>query len=153
MSFGSGAMAVLPAITSQASPSIETQLVADLTPTPKEVRSVDYMPISDPKNVEKFLNDYFADMPLMAKIAKCESRNRHYDKSGQVLRGEVTPLDRGVMQINLHYHQEAAAKLGLDLHDIDDNVAYARYLYEKEGAKPWMSSSKCWAKSSEIAKK
>ena len=122
---------------------------------PKDVRAEDYQPITDPKNVEKFLNDYFRDMPLMAKIAKCESRNRHYNKNGEVLRGEVTPFDRGVMQINLHYHEATAEKLGLDLHNINDNVAYARYLYEKEGAKPWMSSSACWSKSldSTIAKK
>ena len=122
---------------------------------PYEVRSEDYEPLSDPDNVEKFVKAYFADIPLMAKIAKCESRNRHFNKNGQVLRGELTPLDRGVMQVNLHYHEETAVKMGLDLHNIDDNVAYARYLYEKSGAKPWMSSSACWSKftSAEIAKK
>ncbi len=72
-----------------------------------------------------------------------------------VLKGEITPLDRGVMQINLHYHEDTAEKMGLNLHNIDDNVAYARYLYEKSGAKPWMSSSACWSKTSnsDIAKK
>ena len=153
LSFSSSAMAVMPAITSPmpAAPEMKVKTVA----LPEEVESEDYQPLTDPKNVEKFLNDYFADMPLMAKIAKCESRNRHFNKNGDVLRGEVTPLDRGVMQINLHYHQATAAKLGLDVHDIDDNVAYARYLYEKQGAKPWMSSSGCWSKflSSEVAKK
>ncbi|MDO8565165.1 MAG: hypothetical protein Q7R67_00870 [bacterium] len=146
-------MAVMPAITSPMTPSPEMEVkTVDL---PYEVRSEDYQPLTDPKNVEKFLNDYFADMPLMARIAKCESRNRHFNKSGEVLRGEVTPLDRGVMQINLHYHKAAAEKLGLDVHNIDDNVAYARYLYEKQGAKPWMSSSACWSKflGSEVAKK
>ncbi len=152
MSFSSGAMAVLPAITS---PAPATAPEAEVQTLNKGVRSEDYMPISDSKNVERFLNDYFADIPLMAKIAKCESRNRHLGSDGQVLKGETTPLDRGVMQINLHYHAKAAEKLGLDLHDLDDNVAYARYLYEKEGAKPWMASSKCWTKfaDSSIAKK
>ena len=151
MSFSSGAMAVMPAITSPVEPAKELEVRSE----PMRVSSEDYEPLSDPKNVERFIKDYFADIPLMAKIAKCESRNRHFDKNGQVLRGEVTPLDRGVMQINLHYHQEAAVKMGLDLHNIDDNVAYARYLYEKSGAKPWMSSSACWSKpaSSDIAKK
>ena len=134
-------------------PATEQEVIAQ--PLPHEVKSEDYEPLSDPKNVEKFLNDYFADMPLMARIAKCESRNRHFNSRGQVLRGEVTPLDRGVMQINLFYHEKTATKLGLDVHNIDDNVAYARYLYEKEGAKPWMSSSACWSKfsSPEFAKK
>lgn len=122
--------------------------------SPRDVRSEDYQPISDSKNVARFIKDYFADIPLMAKIAYCESRNRQYNSRGEVLRGEKTPLDRGVMQINLHYHKETAEKMGFDLHNIDDNVAYARYLYEKQGAKPWMSSSKCWSKlaSQELAK-
>ncbi len=154
MSLSSGAVAVLPAITSPAAtpdaPVVEAQTIS----LKKEVRSEDYMPISDSKNIERFVADYFKDIPLMAKIAKCESRNRHLDKNGNVLKGEVTNLDTGVMQINLYFHEKAATKLGLDLHDLDDNVAYARYLYEKEGAKPWMSSSKCWAKSTaEIAMK
>ena len=152
MSFSSGAMAVLPAITSPA-PAIEPVKIVE--PSYKQVQSADYEPLTDSKNIERFLNDYFADMPIMAKIAKCESANRHLDSTGQVLRGKKTPLDRGVMQINLHYHQEVAEKMGLDLHNLDDNVAYARYLYEKQGAKPWMPSSACWSKftSTEIAKR
>ena len=121
----------------------------------KVVKSEDYFPTTDSKNVEKFIEDYFADIPVMQKIAYCESRNRHFDKNGLVLRGEKTSLDRGVMQINLYFHGETAKKMGLDLHDIDDNVAYARYLYQKQGAKPWLSSSACWSKlpDREIAKK
>ena len=144
----------MPAITSLTMPNAAVETAMTIL-APKEVRAEDYQPISDPKNVEKFLNDYFADIPLMARIAKCESRNRHLDSKGNVLRGEVTPLDRGVMQINLHYHAKTAEKLGLDVHNIDDNVAYARYLYEREGAKPWMSSSGCWSKfsSTDIARK
>ena len=121
----------------------------------KVVKSEDYFPTTDSKNVEKFIEDYFADIPVMQKIAYCESRNRHFDKNGLVLRGEKTSLDRGVMQINLYFHGETAKKMGLDLHQIDDNVAYARYLYQKQGAKPWLSSSACWSKlpDREIAKK
>ena len=121
----------------------------------KVVKSEDYFPTTDSKNVEKFIEDYFADIPVMQKIAYCESRNRHFDKNGLVLRGEKTSLDRGVMQINLYFHGETAKKMGLDLHQIDDNVAYARYLYQKQGAKPWASSSACWSKPTlpEIAKK
>ena len=121
----------------------------------KVVKSEDYFPIINSKNVEKFIEDYFADIPVMQKIAYCESRNRHFDKNGLVLRGEKTSLDRGVMQINLYFHGETAKKMGLDLHQIDDNVAYARYLYQKQGAKPWLSSSACWSKlpDREIAKK
>lgn len=151
MSLTSSAVAVLPAITS---PVPAHELAAISQPLPKEVKSEDYQPITDPKNVERFLNDYFADIPLLAKIGKCESQYRQFNSKGEVLRGMKNTYDRGVMQINILYHQETAEKMGLDLHDIDDNVAFARYLYEKYGAKPWMSSSACWSKfaSPEIAK-
>lgn len=147
-------MAVMPAMNSLNMPDAKAETAMTIL-LPKEVHSEDYQPISNPKNVEKFLNDYFADMPLMAKIARCESRNRHYNSKGNVLRGEKNTYDRGVMQINILYHEETAEKMGLDLHDLDDNVAFARYLYEKYGAKPWMSSSACWSKfsSADIAKR
>ena len=133
-------------------PTIETGVTVE--PVPIEVKAEDYQPITDPKNVEKFVNDYFADIPVLAKIAKCESRYRQFNSEGEVLRGKQNRYDRGVMQINVLYHAQTAEELGLDIHNIDDNVAYARYLYEKEGAKPWMSSSKCWANftQSEIAR-
>jgi hypothetical protein len=50
------------------------------------------------------------------------------------------------MQINEHYHSATAAKLGLDLYTIQGNVAYARYLYDKQGTAPWSSSQPCWGK-------
>lgn len=142
----------MPAMTS---PVDATQPAAQVSLLHKEVKSEDYEPLTDPANVKKFVEDYFSDIPIMTKIAYCESRNRQYDSTGAVLKGEKTPLDRGVMQINLYYHEETAKKMGLDLHNIDDNVAYARYLYEKQGVKPWMSSSKCWSGTSysELAKK
>ena len=122
-------------------------------PVPQEVKAEDYQPIADSKNIEKFVNDYFADIPILADIAKCESRFRHLNKNGTVLKGDQNSYDRGVMQINILYHAKTLERLELDVQDLDDNVRYARYLYEKEGAKPWMSSSACWAKfsRSEIA--
>jgi len=124
-------------------------------PIPKEVKAEDYEPLSDPKNVEKFINDYFTDIPILAEIAKCESRFRQFNSKGEVLKGDKNSYDRGVMQINVLYHNKTAEKLGLDVHDLDGNVAYARYLYEKQGARPWLSSSACWANVSKsvIAKK
>ncbi len=150
MTFSTGAMAVMPAITAGNAPETQAEVTSY-----EAVKSENYQPISDPENVERFIADYFADIPVMTKIAYCESRNRHLDKNSQILKGESTPLDRGVMQINLHFHQATAEKMGLDLHDLDDNVAYARYLYEKQGVKPWMASSKCWShlESGAIAKK
>ena len=132
-----------------------TEEVTVEQPVPREVKAEDYQPIANSKNIEKFVNDYFADIPILALIAKCESRFRHLNSSGTVLKGDRNSYDRGVMQINILYHAKILEKLGLDVQNLDDNVQYARYLYEKEGAKPWMSSSACWAKFSqkEIAKR
>lgn len=136
-------------------PVVETTVAVVETVSPKEVLAKDYQPITDSKNVQKYVTDYFSDIPLMAHVAKCESRNRQFDKTGAVLRGEVNNADVGVMQVNEYYHLETARKMGMDIHTIDGNVRYARYLYEREGAKPWISSSPCWAKftESEIAVK
>lgn len=115
-------------------------------PEPKDIEAKDYGPITNSQNVKRFVSDYFEDIPILARIAECESHNRQYDKNGDVLRGEKNNFDIGVMQINELYHLEDSEKLGLDIHTIEGNVAFARHIYEKQGAKPWMSSSACWSK-------
>lgn len=142
-------MAVLPAVISPDTSSENTVVIESLQPLVKEVRALDYGPISDSTNIERFVNDYFSDIPILARIAGCESHYRHLDRSGSTLRGVENRFDVGVMQINLLYHEEDAKELGLNLHNLDDNVAFARHLYERQGAKPWMSSSACWAKVTE----
>ena len=98
------------------------------------------------QTVEQYVRSYFADIPLMADIAQCESKFRQYGKNGKVLRGH-NPDDIGVMQINQYYHRSRADKMDIDINSIEGNVAFARYLYEREGTMPWLSSSKCWAES------
>lgn len=95
---------------------------------------------------EEYVKRYFSDIPIMIEIAKCESRFRQYDASGNVLRGEINYLDRGVMQINEFYHEDTSDKLGYDLLTIEGNTAYARHLYEEYGLRPWKSSAPCWSK-------
>ncbi len=104
-----------------------------------------------PKTTQMRVEEYFADIPVMVDIARCESRFRHTDKNGNLLRGELTPADVGVMQINEKYHLETSEELGLDIHTLEGNMAYARYLYEKQGARPWLSSSHCWANYRQVA--
>lgn len=99
------------------------------------------------------VEQYFSDLPIMIDIARCESRFRQHNKNGDVLRGELTPADVGVMQINERFHLRESKKLGYDIHTLEGNMAYARYLYEKQGARPWLASSQCWAKYSDLAKK
>lgn len=82
----------------------------------------------------------------MVSIAKCESAFTHTLPGGSVLRGRVDNADTGVMQINLRYHEARAKKMGYDLHNLRDNLAYARILYGEQGTKPWASSAPCWEK-------
>ncbi len=109
--------------------------------------------IKNPKTVEEMVKEYFKDTPIMIKVAWCESRNRQYDKNGDLFRGIVNNDDVGVMQINTYYHKETAKKMGLDLTTLEGNLTYGKYLYEKEGTTPWNSSSACWAADNEVAKK
>lgn len=96
------------------------------------------------QTVREYVQTYFADKPELVQIAECESHFRQYDKTGAVFRGVVNDQDVGVMQINERYHLDASEKLGLDIYTVQGNVAYARYLYDKEGNAPWVSSKPCW---------
>jgi len=100
--------------------------------------------IVNPVTLQNYVQEYFRETPILAKVAKCESRNRQFGLDGQVLRGEVNSADVGLMQINEHYHDDEAVKMGLDLKTVDGNLAYAKHLYEEEGTAPWNASKKCW---------
>ena len=99
-----------------------------------------------PENTEAIVREYFADIPVMIQVARCESTFRHTLSDGSVLRGKVDNRDTGVMQINTYYHGETADRMGLDLEDIYDNMEYARDLYERQGVQPWSASKPCWGR-------
>lgn len=98
------------------------------------------------KELERKAREYFKEDPILVEIARCESSFRHLDKDGNVLRGKVNKGDVGLMQINEYYHAETAKKLELDLETLEGNMAYAKYLYNREGGQPWKASSNCWNK-------
>lgn len=98
--------------------------------------------------VEEAVREYFADIPLMAEISKCESRFRQFETaSGDVLRGKVNANDVGALQVNETYHLKRSQKLGYDIYSLQGNMAYARLLYQESGPQPWASSYPCWGKS------
>jgi hypothetical protein len=101
---------------------------------------------NSPITIEDYLEEEFKDSPILKEIAKCESTYRHFGKDGSVIRGKVNAYDVGLMQINETYHLEKSKKLGFDIYTLEGNIAYAKWLYEKEGVQPWKSSSKCWEK-------
>jgi len=110
--------------------------------------------IAEPKKLnttKEIVEDYFKDIPIMVDVAYCESRFTQFNSDGSVHRGVVNPADAGVMQINEKYHLETSKKLGLNIHTLEGNMAYGRYLYETQGTRPWEYSSHCWNKSREVA--
>ena len=80
---------------------------------------------------------------VLEKIAICESRGRHFDKSGNVLRG-VNKSDIGKYQINVRYWGSLAAELDHDIFTEEGNEAMALEIYRKYGTKPWKWSRHCW---------
>ena len=104
-------------------------------------------------DIESKVKTYFSDTPIMQKIAYCESRNRQFDTDGSVIRGVVNSKDVGIFQINEKYHLSDSQKMGINIHTIDGNMEYAKYLYEKQGTRPWSSSRPCWGNYEKLALK
>jgi hypothetical protein len=96
-------------------------------------------------STEATVRSYFEDIPVMIEVARCESGFTHIDPAtGAVKHGHLNFSDIGVMQINEMYHSAEARRMGFDIYDLEDNLAYARYLYEREGTRPWNASKSCW---------
>lgn len=100
---------------------------------------------------ERKVRQYFADIPILVDVAKCESRFRQYNSYGDVLRGRQNAQDVGVLQINERYHGAKAKQLGINIYSLEGNLEYGRYLYETSGTAPWVHSSKCWGTTREVA--
>lgn len=102
--------------------------------------------IEEVKDTEQLLIDRFGENHIMIKIASCESSLEHLKEDGTVITGHVDKDDTGLFQINLRFHQETAESMGLNVFEVNDNIAYASYLYETQGTKPWNASKSCWNK-------
>ncbi len=121
-----------------------------LSGTPAQSQQLAYSTMPVAQTVEEYVRDYFADIPVMIEIADCESQFRQYGKNGSVLKNSAGSSAIGMFQIMASIHEPVADKLGLDLNTMQGNAAYARYLYEKSGTKPWeadLKSKNCWGKS------
>jgi hypothetical protein len=110
------------------------------------VRKVSNEDIDNMMSTEKYVRQYFSDVPIMIEVARCESHFRQLDKDGDIHRGVVNNADVGVMQINEFYHLDQAERKNYNIYTLEGNVAYARDLYEREGTQPWSSSKPCWGK-------
>jgi hypothetical protein len=101
--------------------------------------------ITDISDVETAVRSYFADIPVMIPIARCESTFTQFNSSGNTLNGGSGGM-MGVYQINRSVHTKFALSLGYDITTLLGNLQYARYLYNNEGTGPWTSSKSCWGK-------
>jgi hypothetical protein len=88
------------------------------------------------------------EAPVLSRIAKCESGNNHYAKSGQVLvvGNNNKSVDVGKYQINAQIWGAKATELKLNIFIEKDNEEFAKYLYRTYGTEPWVWSKKCWSK-------
>ena len=87
-------------------------------------------------------------VPVMERIAKCESGGQHVDKkTGQVIMRSNTnkTVDVGKYQINSIWFKKAG-ELGLDITKEKDNEAFAYWLYENRGTQDWYASKDCWSR-------
>lgn len=73
----------------------------------------------------------------MIKVAECES-------GIQNIPGRLSD-DGGIFQINIT-HQKELDRQELDRYDIEDNIKFARYLYDNGGLGHWKASKSCWSK-------
>jgi hypothetical protein len=97
-------------------------------------------------DVESAVRAYFGETPVMISIARCESKFRQYADSGNPLYGGYQGKMVGVFQVYEDIHGDFARGKGMDITTLDGNLQYAKYLYEREGTQPWMSSFPCWGK-------
>lgn len=159
-SFKAGVMAalvfivptVLSAQTTSTSTATSTDILTAATTTIIATSTVDTAaatstatttPMVLAQSTEERVRAYFADVPVMAEIANCESRFRQFDSAGNPLNGGSGGMI-GLFQIHGKIHRAFALTLGFDIDTVEGNMGYARYLYQQEGTQPWISSFPCW---------
>lgn len=106
------------------------------------------MPTGTNDNIQEKVATYFPDNPTMMSVAKCESGFRQFSANGMPLRGGGGAGNIGIFQINEQAHAQFSQSLGFDIYTVEGNLGYAKYLYDKQGTKPWVSCLSSTAPSS-----
>jgi len=85
------------------------------------------------EKIIEHIHKVFPEAPkLMERIAWCESR---LDPKAQ---GPTD--DHGIYQLHNPSHDLSE----IDVYDVEQNVAFARRLYDETGTTPWNASRTCW---------
>ena len=109
--------------------------------TQEEPQAVEKPEVYVPPNREDIVEEIlkvFPEAPIMVAVAKCES---NFDPLAD---RESRNVDVGLFQIN-QVHLSRLRELGLDRRNLQDNLTYARMLYEEQGLGPWYMSEHCWS--------
>lgn len=103
-------------------------------------------PQVDPDFVEAKVRKYFADIPVMIKIAECESTFRQFNSDGSLVVSESVDPDTGkrdssasgVFQILYKSHfKDWAESDTTNITTLEGNLRYARQMYKESGTAPW----------------
>lgn len=83
--------------------------------------------------------------PVLICIATKESSMRQFTSTGKPLISRTG--DAGIMQLNIKTWRKTAAEHGWDfIHDEEDNISLALFIYETVGAKAWTTYGQCASK-------
>lgn len=76
---------------------------------------------------------------VMIAIAQAESGGQQFNSKGNLLCDGITGTHCGIFQIG-EIHRKEAEKLGYDIDTERGNIAFALWLYKKNGTRDWYSS-------------
>jgi len=97
---------------------------------------------SDEHRITRKIEAMFPDEPRMVKVASCESTGGYgFDIHARNPNSSAS----GLFQILMSKHGDRMRDLGLNVWDEDDNISFARVLFDERGLKPWLESVNCWA--------
>ena len=108
------------------------------TSTP-ETPVIEVVDTSSSEYIIQRILEIFPEAPIMVEVARCESG---LDPTAD--RADLG-VDVGLFQIN-QVHLPALKRMDLDRRDMEDNLTYARMLYDESGLGPWYMSRDCWSK-------
>ncbi len=93
------------------------------------------------------------DARIMREIARCESPNRsfrHWEANGELVpNDEGASSARGAFQVLVGLHAPDIERLEHvnDMHNIEDYMAFVRYLYKRAGSRNWSQRFSDWYES------
>ena len=109
----------------------------------REVKEVKIEITYSKERIKEIIKETFPkNAEVMIKVAACEGGIR-MNAPDNPTNGSY---DQGVYQISKKYHGTRTKRLALNMHDVRDNIEYAKILYDEQGLAPWSASKHCWSK-------